>query len=127
MLNGADEAADFRPVERRWNHAGASGGIYGRTGKLEKKGGAAVRGMLKPKGSTQEDFKAVLEGKLYVGKKIKKIVFSREDSTGPVRKDKKTGTVTGLYPFVFTVDFGKYTESFRYGQLFEEGNEVVKL
>ena len=86
-----------------------------------------MRGMLKPKGSALEDFKAVLEGKLYVGKKIKKIVFFREGSTGPVRKDKKTGVVTGLYPFVFTVDFGKYTESFRYGQLFEEGSEVVKL
>ena len=90
MLNGADEAADFRPVERRWNHAGASGGIYGRTGKLEKKRGAAVRGMLKPKGSTLEDFKAALEGKLYVGKNIKKIVCFRESSTGPVQKNKKT-------------------------------------
>lgn len=26
-----------------------------------------------------------------------------------------------MYPFVFTVDFGKYTESFRYGQFFEKG------
>lgn len=83
--------------------------------------------MLKPKGSTLEDFKAALEGKLYVGKKVKKIVYFREGSTGPVRKDKKTGIVTGLYPFMFTVDFGKYTESFRYGQFFEEGSEVVKL
>ena len=86
-----------------------------------------MRGMLKPKGSTLEDFKAALEGKLYVGKKIKKIVYFRESSTGPVQKNKKTGIVTGMYPFVFTVDFGKYTESFRYGQFFEEGSEVVKL
>ena len=86
-----------------------------------------MRGMLKPKGSTPEDFKAVLEGRLYVGKKIKKIVCFREGSIGPMQKDKKTGTVTGMYPFVFTVDFGKYTESFRYGQFFEEGSEVVKL
>lgn len=86
-----------------------------------------MKGMLKPKGSTLEDFKAALGGKLYVGKKIKKIVFFREGSTGPVQKNKKTGIVTGMYPFVFTVDFGKYTESFRYGQFFEEGSEVVKL
>lgn len=86
-----------------------------------------MREMSKPKGSTLEDFKAVLEGKLYVGKKIKKIVFSREDSTGPARKDKKTGTITGLYPFVFTVDFGNYRESFRYEQFFIQGHEAVRL
>lgn len=86
-----------------------------------------MRGMLKPKGSTLEDFKAALEGKLYVGKNIKKIVCFRESSTGPVQKNKKTGIVTGMHPFVFTVDFGKYTESFRYGQFFEEGSEVVRL
>ena len=86
-----------------------------------------MKGMLKPKGSTLEDFKAAPEGKLYVRKNIKKIVCSRESSTGPVQKNKKTGIVTGMYPFVFTVDFGKYTESFRYGQFFEEGSEVVKL
>lgn len=85
-----------------------------------------MKGMLKPKGSTLEDFKAALGGKLYVGKKIKKIMCFRESSTGPMQKDKKTGIVTALYPFVFTVDFGKYTESFRYGQLFEEGSEVIK-
>ena len=33
-----------------------------------------MRGMLKPKGSTLEDFTAALEGKLYVWKNIKKIV-----------------------------------------------------
>lgn len=84
------------------------------------------RGM-KRSGATLEEMKQALEGKLYIGKKIKKIVCFRESSTGPMQKDKKTGTVTGMYPFVFTVDFGKYTESFRYGQFFEEGSEVVKL
>ena len=28
---------------------------------------------------------------------------------------------------MFTVDFGKYTESFRYGQFFEKGSEVVRV
>lgn len=86
-----------------------------------------MKGMLKPKGSTLEDFKAALEGKLYVGKNIKKIVYFRESSTGPVQKNKKTGIVTGMYPFVFTVDFGKYTESFRYEQIFIQGHEVVRV
>ena len=86
-----------------------------------------MKGGMKRSGSTLEEMKQALEGKLYIGKKIKKIVCFRESSTGPMQKDKKTGTVTGMYPFVFTVDFGKYTESFRYGQFFEEGSEVVKL
>ena len=73
-------------------------------------------------GEVLENYDILIEGK-----KIKKIVCFRESSTGPMQKDKKTGTVTGMYPFVFTVDFGKYTESFRYGQFFEEGSEVVKL
>ena len=86
-----------------------------------------MKGGMKRSGATLEEMKQALEGKLYIGKKIKKIVCLRESSTGPMQKDKKTGTVTGMYPFVFTVDFGKYTESFRYGQFFEEGSEVVKL
>lgn len=86
-----------------------------------------MKGGAKRSGATLEEMKQALEGKLYIGKKIKKIVCFRESSTGPMQKDKKTGTVTGMYPFVFTVDFGKYTESFRYGQFFEEGSEVVKL
>ena len=86
-----------------------------------------MKGGMKRSGATLEEMKQALEGKLYIGKKIKKIVCFRESSTGPMQKDKKTGTVTGMYPFVFTVDFGKFTESFRYGQFFEEGSEVVKL
>lgn len=86
-----------------------------------------MRGGAKRSGATLEEMKQALEGKLYIGKKIKKIVYFREGSTGPMQKNKKTGIVTGMYPFVFTVDFGKYTESFRYGQFFEEGSEVVKL
>ncbi len=86
-----------------------------------------MKGGMKRSGATLEEMKQALEGKLYIGKKIKKIVCFRESSTGPMQKDKKTGTVTGMYPFVFTVDFGKYTESFRYGQFFEERSEVVKL
>lgn len=86
-----------------------------------------MRGGAKRSGATLEEMKQALEGKLYIGKKIKKIVYFQEGSTGPVRKDKKIGVVTGLYPFMFTVDFGKYTESFRYGQFFEEGSEVVRL
>ena len=86
-----------------------------------------MKGGMKRSGATLEEMKQALEGKLYIGKKIKKIVCFRESSTGPMQKDKKTGTVTGMYPFVFTVDFGKYTESFRYGQFFEDGSEVVKL
>lgn len=42
-------------------------------------------------------------------------------------KRQENRVVTGLYPFVFTVDFGKYTESFRYGQFFEKGSEVVRV
>lgn len=86
-----------------------------------------MKGGMKRSGATLEEMKQALEGNLYIWKKIKKIVYFREGSTGPVRKDKKIGVVTGLYPFMFTVDFGKYTESFRYGQFFEEGSEVVRV
>lgn len=54
-----------------------------------------MRGMLKPKGSTLEDFKAALEGKLYIGKKIKKIVYFRESSTGPVQKKQENRNCHG--------------------------------
>lgn len=127
MLNGADEAADFRPSGGGRDHTDTSTGIHRRRRELEKKRGEAMRGGMKRGGATLEEMKQALEGKLYIGKKIKKIVCFRESSTGPMQKDKKTGTVTGMYPFVFTVDFGKYTESFRYGQFFEEGSEKVRL
>ena len=48
-----------------------------------------MRGGAKRSGATLEEMKQALEGKLYIGKKIKKIVYFREGSTGPVRKDKK--------------------------------------
>ena len=47
-------------------------------------GGEAMRGGAKRSGATLEGMKQALEGKLYIGKKIKKIVYFREGSTGPV-------------------------------------------
>ena len=55
-----------------------------------------MRGGAKRSGATLEEMKQALEGKLYIGKKIKKIVYFREGSTGPVQKNKKTGIVTGV-------------------------------
>lgn len=46
--------------------------------------GEAMRGGAKRSGATLEGMKQALEGKLYIGKKIKKIVYFREGSTGPV-------------------------------------------
>lgn len=43
-----------------------------------------MRGGAKRSGATLEEMKQALEGKLYIGKKIKKIVYFREGSTGPV-------------------------------------------
>ena len=43
-----------------------------------------MRGGAKRSGATREGMKQALEGKLYIGKKIKKIVYFREGSTGPV-------------------------------------------
>ena len=49
-----------------------------------------MKGGMKRSGATLEEMKQALEGKLYIGKKIKKIVCFRESSTGPMQKDKKT-------------------------------------
>ena len=52
-----------------------------------------MKGGMKRSGATLEEMKQALEGKLYIGKKIKKIVCFRESSTGPMQKDKKTGEI----------------------------------
>lgn len=74
-----------------------------------------------------EQIREEAEKKLFVGKKIKVIEFGK-DSHGANVLRKRTGTVTGLYPFIFTALFaGGYTESFRYSQFFENDGEVVRL
>ena len=74
-----------------------------------------------------EQIREAAEKKLFVGKKIKVIEFGK-DSHGANVLRKRRGTVTGLYPFIFTAIFaGGYTESFRYSQFFESDGEVVRL
>lgn len=66
--------------------------------------------------------------KLFVGKKVKVLEFGKDRHGANVLRKRRTGTVTGLYPFIFTAIFaGGYTESFRYSQFFESDGEVVRL
>lgn len=54
-----------------------------------------MRGGAKRSGATLEEMKQALEGKLYIGKKIKKIVYFRESSTGPVQKKQENRNCHG--------------------------------
>ena len=73
------------------------------------------------------EIKAAAEKELFVGKKIKVFNFAKDKNGAVVLKAKRTGTVTGMYPHIFTaVMSGGYTESFRYSQLFEKEGEMVK-
>ena len=75
-----------------------------------------------------EQIREAAEKKLFVGKKIKVIEFGKDSHGANVLRKRRTGTVTGLYPFIFTAIFaGGYTESFRYSQFFESDGEVVRL
>lgn len=75
-----------------------------------------------------EQIREAAENKLFVGKKIKVIEFGKDSHGANVLRKRRTGTVTGLYPHIFTVVMsGGYTESFRYSQFFESDGEVVRL
>lgn len=75
-----------------------------------------------------EQIRETVQKKLFVGKKIKVIEFGKDRHRANVLRKRRTGTVTGMYPFVFTATFaGGYTESFRYSQFFESEGEVVRL
>lgn len=75
-----------------------------------------------------EQIREAAEKKLFVGKKIKVIEFGKDSHGANVLRKRRTGTVTGLYPHIFTVVMsGGYTESFRYSQFFESDGEVVRL
>lgn len=77
--------------------------------------------------ATEEQMKDVLAGKLFPGKWVH-IERRRIGENGKLKRiEKKSGYVTALYPHIFTVKIGRYTEAFRYSQLFETGAERVKL
>ncbi len=75
-----------------------------------------------------EQIRETAQKKLFVGKKVKVLEFGKDRHGANVLRKRRTGTVTGLYPFIFTAMFaGGYTESFRYSQFFESDGEVVRL
>lgn len=49
-----------------------------------------------------EQIREAAEKKLFVGKKIKVIEFGKDSHGANVLRKRRTGTVTGLYPFIFT-------------------------
>lgn len=75
-----------------------------------------------------EQIRETAQKKLFVGKKVKVLEFGEDRHGANVLRKRRTGTVTGLYPHIFTAIFnGGYTESFRYSQFFESDGEVVRL
>jgi len=76
---------------------------------------------------TEQRMKQLLEGKLYVGKKVKIKSYSLlKDMTYSLRQVRE-GVVVGLYPHMFTVEIDGFTEGFRYAQCFTRDNERVIL
>ncbi len=85
-----------------------------------------MRGGIKRGGATLEEMKQALKGKLYPGKQVK-VIYSSVGKERDYLQRRRSGTVEALYPYIFTVDFGNYKESFRYEQLFIQSHEVVRL
>lgn len=76
---------------------------------------------------TQVEIKESAGRKLYPGKRVQVTYYSLSKGYAHIPRKKKVGTVTALYPYIFTVDFGRYKESFRYDQIFIKSQEVVKV
>lgn len=77
-------------------------------------GGEAMRGGAKRSRATLEGMKQALEGKLYIGKKFKKIVYFREGSTGP---DMKRQENRSCYRIVSICVYGGFWEIHRIIQI----------
>lgn len=86
-----------------------------------------MRGGMRCGGATLEEMKQALKGKLYPGKQVKVIYNSVGKERDYLQRRRRSGTIEALYPYIFTVDFGNYKESFRYEQLFIQSHEVVRL
>lgn len=63
--------------------------------------------------------------KLKIGKKVKIEQRATTQTGERVLRKTLTGTVIGLYPYIFSVQIGERIESFRYNELF--GDEEVKV
>lgn len=87
----------------------------------------AVRDVRERKGGKKHEETQALAGKLYPGKQVKVIYNSVGKERDYLQRRRRSGTVEALYPYIFTVDFGNYKESFRYEQLFIQSHEVVRL
>lgn len=76
----------------------------------------------------EEEMKAILKDKLFVGKKIRVEKWNSLDgkNRGDTREIRK-GEIVALYPHIFTVRFNNILESFRYSQIFTTGGERVIL
>ncbi len=75
-----------------------------------------------------EEIGEVIKRKLFIGKKIKALHYAEDKYGKTVLRRARKGTVTGIYPYIFTVVFdGGYTESFRYSQFWETKGDVVRL
>lgn len=85
-----------------------------------------MKGGMKVGGMTTEEVRDAVKDRLFIGKKVKVIrrVFAGNKKAAV---EKETGAVIGMYPYIFTVDFGRHKESFRYSQFYENGTEVVRL
>lgn len=87
-----------------------------------------MQGQMKVKGKRTPDLMAEKAKELLnIGQKVKIIRYVREKIGGEITKVKKVGTVVEKSNHVFLVDFGKYKEAFRYGQLFCLEEERVVL
>lgn len=77
------------------------------------------------RGRTIEMLQEAAWSKLEIGKKVKIEQRATTQTGKRVLRSRRTGTVTALYPYIFTVQIGDRMESFRYNELF--GNEEVKV
>lgn len=76
---------------------------------------------------TEKGVKDMMKNKLHPGMVVKIEYFSKQKDGTFVCRRRQKGVVEGMYPHIFTVRIGKFLESFRYSQCFEQGHERVRL
>lgn len=78
---------------------------------------------------TEEEMKAILADKMWVGQKVRfeKWSLAQDENGGAKHREIRRGFVTGLYPHIFTVEFKGRTEAFRYSEVFQTVGERVVL
>ena len=75
-----------------------------------------------------EQIRETAQKKLFVGKKVKVLEFGKDRHGANVLRKRRTGTITGLYPNIFTAENAEgCTKNIPNRHFLERHREVVRL